>query len=61
MPSSLVRMPALDRSWGMNCVVSVAVGVTEGQGVLKRGKRLLALREAKKKKKKKETMQSDQV
>ena len=36
----------------MNCVVSVAVGVTEGQGVLKRGKRLLALKEAKKKRKK---------
>ena len=53
MPSSLVRMPALDRSWGMNGVVSVAVGVTEGQGVLKRGKRLLALREAKTNKKKK--------
>ena len=47
----------------MNCVVAVAVGVTEGQGGVKRGKRLLALREAKKKKKKKkkETMQSDQV
>ena len=61
MPSSLVRMSALDRSWGMKCVVAVAVGVTEGQGGVKRGKRLLALREAKKKKKKKETMQSDQV
>ena len=61
MPSSLVRMSALDRSWGMNCVVAVAVGVTEGQGGVKLGKRLLALREAKKKRKKKETMQSDQV